>query len=162
MVTIVQGTTHKPVSAQRLATFFTRLKDDGFLYIGYPIIGTAEGPFPIDALFISRTKGVVIFNLIEGREVDHAEAVQDDSYNKLQSKLRLHKTLMKGRLLQVPIHTVTFAPVREDAASLSQDDYPICNESTLTAWLDPYSCQCHLPQSRSYIATGSIVSLHYG
>jgi len=34
MITIVQGTTNKPVSARRLADFFARpIEDDGFLYI---------------------------------------------------------------------------------------------------------------------------------
>lgn len=54
MVTIVQGATKKPISAQRLSEFFIHHpKYEGFLYIGYPIIGTAEGPYPIDALLVS-------------------------------------------------------------------------------------------------------------
>lgn len=137
MVTIVQGTTKKPVSSQRLAEFFARHeKYDGFLYIGYPIIGTAEGPYPIDALLVSKSKGLVVFNLVEARDVSGIQDAQDDSYNKLQSKLRAHKTLMKGRDLQVPIYPVTFAPVRDDAVGLSTDDYPVCNEASLEAWLD--------------------------
>ena len=137
MVTIVQGTTKKPVSSQRLADFFAHHnKYEGFLYIGYPIIGTAEGAYPIDALLVSRSKGLVVFSLVEGRDMDGAHEIQDDSYNKLESKLRAHKSLMKGRNLQVPINPVTFAPVRDDAATLSQDDFPVCNEANLEAWLD--------------------------
>ena len=137
MVTIVQGTTKKPVSTQRLAEFFARhTKYDGFLYIGYPIIGTAEGPYPIDALLVSRNIGLVVFNLVEGRNMDGTQDAQDDCYNKLESKLRAHKALMKGRSLQVSINPVTFAPVREDAANLSEDDYPVCNEANLEVWLD--------------------------
>ncbi|MFC1544595.1 DEAD/DEAH box helicase [Gemmatimonadota bacterium] len=136
MVTIIQGTTSKRVSAQRLADFFSpRTQYNGFLYIGYPIIGTAEGPFPIDALLVSRDKGLVIFNLIEGREINTFAEDQDDSFNKLESKLRAHKILMKGRDLQVPIKTVTFAPARDDATSLSQENHPICNEVNLEEFL---------------------------
>lgn len=137
MVTIVQGATKKPVSAQRLSEFFMhRPKYEGFLYIGYPIIGTAEGPYPIDALLVSREKGLVVLNLVEGRDINGVQEVQDDSFNKLESKLRAHKTLMKGRHLQVPIYPVTFAPARDDAANLSEDGYPVCNEENLEAWLD--------------------------
>lgn len=140
MVTIVQGASKKPISAQRLADFFTQhAKYEGFLYIGYPIIGTAEGPYPIDALLVSKGKGLVIFNFIEGRNVDGIQEIQDaqdDSYNKLESKLRAHKTLMKGRSLQVPIAPITFAPARDDAQNLSQEDYPVCNENNLESWLD--------------------------
>ncbi|MDU9050221.1 MAG: ATP-binding domain-containing protein [Candidatus Electrothrix sp. Rat3] len=140
MATIIQGTSKKPVSAQRLADFFTRhTKYDGFLYIGYPIIGTAEGPYPIDAIFISKNKGLVVFSLVEGRDMDGIQDAQDDSYNKLESKLRAYKNLMKGRSLQVLISPVTFAPVREDASNLSQEEYPVCNESNLEEWLD--SCE---------------------
>lgn len=137
MITIVQGTTKKPVSSQRLADFFARQnKYDGFLYIGYPIIGTSEGPYPIDALLVSRDKGLVVFSLVEGRDMAGAEETQDDSYNKLESKLRAHKTLMQGRNLQVPIYPVTFAPARDDAANLTSEEYPVCNEANLEVWLD--------------------------
>lgn len=137
MITIVKGTTKKPVSSQRLAEFFARQnKYDGFLYIGYPIIGTSEGPYPIDALLVSREKGLVVFSLVEGRDMAGAEETQDDSYNKLESKLRAHKTLMQGRNLQVLIYPVTFAPARDDAASLTNENHPVCNEANLEAWLD--------------------------
>ena len=67
-MTIIRGTSKKPISAQRLDKFFTEHPDqhDGcFLYIGFPIIGTAEGSYPIDALLVSNSKGLVVFNLIE-------------------------------------------------------------------------------------------------
>jgi superfamily I DNA and RNA helicase len=137
MVTIVQGASKKPISTQRLADFFAQHAEyDGFLYIGYPVIGTAEGPYPIDALLISKSKGLIVFNLVEGRNVDGIQDAQDDSCNKLESKLRAHKTLMQGRSLQVAVTPVTFAPACNDAPSLSQEEYPVCNETNLKAWLD--------------------------
>ncbi len=140
MVTIIQGTTKKPVSSQRLADYFTRHPEyDGFLYIGYPIIGTAEGPYPIDALFVSRNKGLVVFHLVEGREIVDTQEIQDDSYNKLESKLRAHKTLMNGRNLQVSIWPITFAPARDDVTPWFSDEYPVCNENNLEQCLTEYS-----------------------
>ncbi len=139
MVTIIQGTTKKPVSAQRLADFFAHHTEyDGFLYIGYPIIGTAEGPYPIDAILISRSKGLVVISLVEGRDIDKndAQSIQDDSCNKLESKLRAHKALMQGRKLLVPIYPVIFAPAINDVSGITTDDYPICNEINLGTWLD--------------------------
>jgi superfamily I DNA and RNA helicase len=136
MIKVIQGTTTKPVSAQRLATFFTHhQKYNGFLYIGYPIIGTAEGPYPIDALLVSPDKGLVVFCLVENRDISNHKEIQDDSYNKIESKLRAHKELMTGRKLEVIINPVTFAPLYHDAVT---DDYPICNETNLDAWLDSF------------------------
>ena len=78
MINTVWGSTDKPVSSKQLAT---RLASDagleGTLYIGYPIIGTPEGSFPIDALLVSPTKGLVLFNLIEGRTLGNHQAAQD-------------------------------------------------------------------------------------
>jgi hypothetical protein len=72
MITVIQGTTTKPVSAQRLADFFvSHQKYDGFLYIGYPIIGTTEGPYPIDALLVSPDKGLIIFCLVENQNISN-------------------------------------------------------------------------------------------
>ncbi|MBF0419007.1 MAG: ATP-binding domain-containing protein [Magnetococcales bacterium] len=140
MVTIIRGSTNKPVSSQQLASFFANrnTKFDGFLYLGYPIIGTSEGPYPIDALFISRNLGLVVFSLIEGNDIgiSQAQESQDDSYNKLEAKLRTHKILMKGRHLQVPIKPVTFAPVCHDTTKFSTIDYPVCNENDLDTWLN--------------------------
>ena len=70
MVTTITGTTNKPVSSDRLKSYFSDHDEfDGILYIGYPIIGTVEGAYPIDALWISPKQGLVVFNLIEGKRL---------------------------------------------------------------------------------------------
>jgi len=135
MVNIIRGTTKKPVASQKLANFFDNNQNyDGFLYIGYPIIGTPDGPYRIDALWISREKGLVIFNLIEGCDTEGYQEAQDDSANKLESKLRNHKQLMKGRILLVPIKVVTFAPALQSVTE--NEEYPICNVDTVEQILD--------------------------
>jgi superfamily I DNA and RNA helicase len=136
MVKVIHGTTTKPASAQRLADFFANHQEyDGFLYIGYPIIGTAEGPYPIDALLVSPGKGLVVFCLVENQDISNYKETQDDSYNKLESKLRAHRELMAGRKLEVMINPVTFAPVYHGVVS---GDYPVCNEKNLKPWLDTF------------------------
>jgi len=137
MVNMIWGSTNKPVSSKRLADFFaSNPEHEGYLYIGYPIIGTPEGPYPIDALWLSPQRGIVIFNLVEGRELEGFQDAQDDSANKLESKLRTHKQLMSGRNLQVSIHVVTFAPARTNAASLSDDAHKVCDETDLSSWIE--------------------------
>lgn len=131
MVTAITGTTNKPVSSDRLKNYFSNHSElNGILYIGYPIIGTVEGAYPIDALWISPNHGLVIFNLIEGKEIDDYQDDQDDSYNKVEARLKGHRELMCKRKLQVTINVITFAPA---IVSLPEnEDYPICNEDTLT------------------------------
>ena len=111
MVITITGTTNKPVSSDRLKNYFSMHNElEGILYIGYPIIGTVEGAYPIDALWVSPKCGVVVFNLIEGKCLGDYQDHQDDSYNKVESRLKGHRELVYKRQLQVPINIITFAP----------------------------------------------------
>ena len=50
-IDVVMGTTQKPASSRALASTLANSHDlSGRLFIGYPIIGTAAGSYPIDAL----------------------------------------------------------------------------------------------------------------
>ena len=135
MVTIITGTTNKPISSDRLKNYFKNHDEyNGILYIGYPIIGTVEGAYPIDALWISREYGLVVFNLIEGKTFENYQDEQDDSYNKVEARLKSHRELMNRRELQVTINVITYAPA---IVSLPiNEDYPICNEDTLTSLIN--------------------------
>src|SRR5882672_131674 len=111
MINTVWGSTDKPVSSKRLAELLSAETDlDGTLYIGYPIIGTPEGSFPIDALLVSPTKGLVLFSVVEGKNLTQYAEAQDEGFNKMRAKLLQHQTLISRRQLLVDIHTLTFAP----------------------------------------------------
>ena len=136
MVTIIAGTTQKPVSSEILRTFFSNAPQyNGYLYIGYPIIGTVSGPYPIDALWISADKGVIAFNLIEGKKIEDFENDQDDCANKLESKLKAYRELTSKRKLMVEVNVVTFAPAISNLPH-SNEDYYLCNKSNLQSTLD--------------------------
>jgi len=132
MIDTVWGSTDKPVASKRLAQILSSEEDlEGTLYIGYPIIGTPEGSFPIDALLLSPTIGLVLFNIIEGRSLQDFASAQDEGFNKMQAKLRQHKNLIRKRKLLVDIHTITFAPA---IPQLVQDEeHPFCNAENLVS-----------------------------
>lgn len=126
MVTIVTGTTNKPTASEAIKHFFQTHSDiDGYLYIGYPIIGTVDGAYPIDALLISPEKGIVAFNLIEGKNTNGYEEAQDDCANKIEAKLKGYKQLVNKRTLCVDIYVITFAPGLVRCPE-HDDDYPLC------------------------------------
>lgn len=136
MITTIRGTTRKPVASQRLADFFASRGDlTGTLYLGYPVIGTPEGAYPIDAIWINETKGIILFNLVEGRDLGDYIEWQDDSANKLEAKLRNHRSLMKGRKLLVSVTPITFAPLAL-GHELSQDGAILANEDNLAVCID--------------------------
>jgi len=91
---------------------------------------------------VSADKGIVIFDLIEGNDVDQYDLRQDDSANKVEARLKTHRELMERRKLLVPIHTLSFAPGVNDLQRCTEDEYPLANADTLLdelnkfEWLD--------------------------
>ena len=140
MVNVIRGDVDKPESSRRLAEFFEKKTEiDGNLYLGYPIIGTSQGGYQIDALLVSKEHGVVIFNIVEGTDTSlNIEEAQDESINKIKSKLLPHKILTHKRDLMVEIGVVTFAPAwSSKPKNVSLDDYPIItDESELNRYLN--------------------------
>ncbi len=131
-VSISWGTNGKPVSSQALVKFFSGNSDYlGHLFIGYPIIGTSEGRYSIDALWISPDKGLVIFDLVEGTNPGGYSQRQDDAANKLEAKLKTHSELVRRRKLLVPIHTLSFAPGMNDGEKYAVEGYPLKSPGTL-------------------------------
>ncbi|MDY2801022.1 MAG: ATP-binding domain-containing protein [Fusobacterium mortiferum] len=127
MVTIITGTTKKPVSSERLKKFFQNHEEfQGYLYIGYPIIGTIEGAYPIDCLWISPDIGLVVFNLIEGKEIEGYQEIQDDCANKIEAKLKGYRELVNKRNLCVEINIITYAPAIGNKKE-NDNDYPLCS-----------------------------------
>ncbi|MBQ0824375.1 DEAD/DEAH box helicase [Microvirga sp. HBU67558] len=112
MINTIWGSTNKPVSSRRLADALESDPDlDGTLYIGYPVIGTPDGAFPFDAVLLSPTHGVVIFDIVEGRDIGEFRSRQDNAFAKLQSKLLQYPSLVRRRQLVPIINVATFAPV---------------------------------------------------
>ncbi len=141
-ISIIRGTNDKPVSSRALADVFSRSTDlKGHLFIGYPIIGTSEGRHPIDALWVSAEKGIIIFDLIEGTKPGDYGFRQDDSANKLEARLKPHRELMRRRDLIVPIHTISFAPGVCEPDKYVKDVYPLANVDTLMQALEDFEWQ---------------------
>ena len=138
MINIINGVTKKPVSSDILSKYFSENSEkfDGELYFGYPIISSPEGPFSFDAVWISQAKGLVIFCLIEGKEVGNYSEEQDKNANLLEAKLRSHKVLMQGRNLLCPPTVVTFAPFAIDRDRRKASGYPICGEENFSEVID--------------------------
>ncbi len=137
MINTVWGSTDKPISSKRLAEILSEDADlEGTLYIGYPIIGTPEGSFPIDALLVSPSKGLVLFSVIEGKTLRDYAAIQDEGFNKLQAKLLQHQNLIQKRKLLVDIHTLTFAPAVNQIDATGDEDHLLCNADNLLATID--------------------------
>jgi hypothetical protein len=135
---IVHGANGKPTARQSLIQSFDALGNKGGqLFIGYPIIGsTTDGHHTIDAVYVSPDKGVIVFDLVEGRELGNHEDRQDDAVTYLQRRLLGYKELIRRRSLLVEITSVTYAPALSDRNVVTNGEYLAVNAGFLEEALD--------------------------
>lgn len=139
---IVRGASTKPAASGALVEALDGVPNlAGRLFIGFPIIRTATGRQAVDALWISKERGIIIFDLVEGHDPGDYRDRQDDAFNAIESGLRLDRRLVDRRDLRIPVKTVSFAP---QCADMQEDDYiifgggSIANKlSALAGWSDP-------------------------
>lgn len=139
MVDIKKGQTKKYASSDKLISFFENHSEyNGKLYIGYPILYAGGDNIILDALWISKNKGVVIFDLIEGINAEDRSDVRDTLFNKVESELKQYDKLNKGRKLLVDLEVVTFAPscrsYEDDTFFASSEDELLRAISEIPNW----------------------------
>lgn len=118
---VVQGESRDRTTARALSDYLQKVVHEGTLYLGYPVLATADDQVDIDALLVSSTHGLVAFQLSQERleEPSDATAVvdaQDRLYQVLVSHLGRHETLRSRRNLKVDPQTATVfaSPLPQD------------------------------------------------
>lgn len=125
------------MASRQLATLLENQSTlTGTLYIGYPIIGTSEGAYTIDALLLSPEKGIVVFHIVEGKDVGDYRLIQDEHFAKMHSKLYQHTNLVKNRGLAVLLTVITFAPAIQNTQELHTSDHPVCSSESIIPFLN--------------------------
>ncbi|MDW8214574.1 MAG: hypothetical protein RMJ55_13525, partial [Roseiflexaceae bacterium] len=131
-IEFVYGVNGKPVATEILAKTLATINDlSGVCFFGFPLLATPEGKASVDATLVSPEKGVVLFDLVEGANPERYDERQDDLANRIESKLKIHRDLVKGRRLLVPITVITFAPAVERIEKYLQEAYPLANDHNL-------------------------------
>ncbi len=112
MLNIIKGATGKQVLAEQLIEILEEMEIDGYIYIGYPVLGGLDGKIKVDALLISKQQGLVIFDLDMSNEgsVEDKEVLMDELYNNMEARLKRYNYLSQRRKLQVLINVVSYAP----------------------------------------------------
>lgn len=118
MIEVVYGQTKKKPIADRLVAAIRPLELNGTLYIGYPVIASADEPITIDSLLVCREHGLVAFAFEssppptgDGEAWSKLKDEQDRIYFALKSHLARYEKLRKGRELAFGITPLTVVPV---------------------------------------------------
>lgn len=109
---VIYGQQENPPAAVQLAGLAQGLLAEGTLYLGYPVLTTADDRVEVDALLVCQAHGLIAFRFADA--LPHSEDdwkrladEQDRIYNALESHLSRHETLRSGRRFAVEIGTVT-------------------------------------------------------
>jgi len=125
----------------------------GTLYIGYPVLSIDDGKIEFDAVLVSPTKGIVVFDLyttggnITGNSGITSASVdrQEQLYAALFNRLNSFRELRRGRKLVVEISTITINPL---SAVLKQEDaYNEISIESLNKFIDQIP-ESHLSQDQ--------------
>ncbi len=118
MLEVVYGQTKTKLIADRLVSGIRALPLNGTLYIGYPVIASADEPITIDSLLVCREHGLVAFTFESApppaADVERWAKIkdgQDRVYFALKSHLARYEKLRRDRDLAFDISTLTLVPV---------------------------------------------------
>lgn len=137
-LTIIMGTGKNQSAATMLIAVLKNLNTSGTLYLGYPIVATADEPISVDAILVSTDYGLVAFRFADESPADSAGwerviADQDRLFSGLESHLRRYESLRHKRSLAFDVNTVTLFPNRVGGAPETDGAYLSFEE--LSDWL---------------------------
>jgi len=122
---IIHGQSRDRITAGALAQTLESVVEHGTVYLGYPVLATADERVEVDALLVSVDHGLVGFliaDTVPNDEADWTEtiAAQDRLFAVLESHLGRHESLRRGRQLALTLQTGTIfaSPPPEMPAAL--------------------------------------------
>jgi superfamily I DNA and RNA helicase len=112
MLDIVTGQRRNVIATRQLVETLQRADLRGTLYIGYPILASADGARIVEGLLTCEQHGVVAFDLLDDGPISMEVVAerQSDLYAAIFQKLLSFKPLRSARSLIVPINVVTLSP----------------------------------------------------
>lgn len=112
---VIQGESRNRPAGQALAERLGEVVESGTVYLGYPVLATADERVEVDALLLSKEHGLVAFILADMTPHSQEDwsavmAAQDRLFGVLESHLGRHDSLRTGRRLALEPQTATVFP----------------------------------------------------
>lgn len=123
MIDVVRGIVNNAQASQEVISIIEKLRDyTGTLYLGYPLSSTSESAVTIDALLVTKEKGLIAF--IFGKVESDPQDAQDLLYYQINNTLTKYESLRVRRGLAVEPTVITVYPAGE--MPKSDDQYLFC------------------------------------
>ena len=132
-IDIVRGAIKNQIASTDLIEAINGVQSEytGTLFLAYPLSATAESVVTIDALLVTKEKGIVAFVFDNGVE---REEQQDSLYYQITNTLNNYETLRKGRRLAVEPNIITYCVGFEEPEC--SDEYIYASKTNLKEKLD--------------------------
>ena len=121
MLEVIYGENSGSVAAAELQRVLRQMELGGTLYLGYPVLATADEKVFVDALLVTSAHGLIAFDFSSAvpphpdeEELGVLADRQGQMYASLYNKLNTYKELRKGRSLALEIHVLTVNPNLEE------------------------------------------------
>jgi superfamily I DNA and RNA helicase len=117
MLEKVYGKSKNPAVTSQLEELLDNLDLTGTLYIGYPILASADESIFVEALLVTLEHGLIVFSLAKSSSNQSPkfwsdlQDSQDRLYYAMENNLGRHQSLRRKRELGVKITVVTYFPV---------------------------------------------------
>ena len=127
-IDIVRGAIKNQIASSDLIEVVNSFQNEytGTLFLAYPLSATAESIVTIDALLVTKEKGIVAFIFDNGME---REEQQDSLYYQITNTLNNYETLRRGRRLAVEPNVITYCVEME--APDSSNEYVYASKNNL-------------------------------
>ena len=130
MLDVTRGLTKNVTVARKLESVLSGLSLDGSLYIGYPILATADESVTVDALLVTQKHGLVAFLFDDHPPTSDdvwglREDRQDQLFVAVENSLRRHEHLRRGRRLAVEVQTVMVVDDNSDMPKDLDGEYSV-------------------------------------
>ena len=131
MLEVTHGRTKNQLVANEMRKLLLDLGLDGSLYIGYPVLATADESVTVDALLVTLQHGLVALLFDDSSSVPQSdedywqrcEDLQNQLFVAVENNLRRHESLRRGRQLAVDIQTITVVPTGAQAPESLEGEY---------------------------------------
>lgn len=139
---IVRGKISKPEQCKQLIEVITeyidQYQEEGTLYLGYPLTANADAAVTVEALLVTKNKGMIAFIFGDSQDSEeHLKEQQDELYYNIDFYLKKYSSLRKGRNLAFSPLVITIVPNSLNY-DFSTEEYIFCKNDELNKYIKDF------------------------
>lgn len=134
-IEIIWGKVTNRLAIENLIHTLNTLSINGTLYLGYPILASADSNVTVEALLVSQSPGLVAFNFPEQNlPIEELKEMQDKLGYAIDANLSKHDSLRQGRRIGVTANIISYFVEQRSDLQSSGNGYLFANGENLSEY----------------------------